>query len=130
MIVMAIAAWTLVSVFSLPHFTMNMSMDADGNMSMMDCYMPGMTAVCTMSPLEHIARWQGMFASTPAQSLTLSLLLLVLAVVLGFICIKQTHSPPLALQKARLSPRRRKYVPLHSSLQELFSSGILNPKLF
>ncbi len=126
---LGIVAFLLVGA-GVPHFGMTMNTDMDGNMTMSDCYMPGMTAVCNMSPLEHVASWQSMFTSTPAQNFTLMLLLLVLVAVISFIWIEQTHSPPLALQRLSLSSRRREYIPLHSSLQELFSNGILNPKVF
>lgn len=128
-IAFGIVAFLLVGA-GVPHFGMTMKMDMDGNMTMTDCYMPGMTAVCNMSPLEHVASWQSMFTATPVQNFTVMLLLLVLVTVIGFLWIEQTHSPPLALQRFSLSSRKREYVPLHSQLQELFSNGILNPKVF
>lgn len=120
----------LTGAIGLPHFGMAMEMDMDGNMTMTNCYMPGMTAVCNMSALEHIAGWQGMFTSLLSQNLALALLFLVLAVVLGFVWLRQAYSPPQRVRTSFRFSRRREYIPLHSSLQELFSNGILNPKVF
>ena len=119
-----------VGATGVPHFGMTMSMDTEGNITTTDCYMPGMAAICNMSPLEHIASWQGMFTGVPTQSLAMTLLLLVLAAVIGFVWIRQIHSPPQELQTFSQFVRRREYIPLHSPLQELFSNGILNPKVF
>ena len=130
-ILLSFAVVTLLLVSAgLPHFGMTMSMDMEGNMTMTDCYMPGMTAICNMSPMEHVASWQSMFTSILTQGLTFSLLLLVLAAVIAFTLSKQILSPPSERQTLVFSTRRREYVPLHSALQELFSRGILNPKLF
>lgn len=125
----AVVALLLISA-GLPHFGMTMSMDMDGNMTMTDCYMPGMTAICNMTPLEHVASWQSMFTSTPVQSFMLLLLSLVLTALVGFLWTRQEHSPPLLQRKHPVFSRRREYIPQHTSLQELFSQGILNPKLF
>ncbi len=119
----------LVSVAGLPHFGMSTSMDMDGNMTMTDCYVPGMTTICNMSPLEHIASWQGMFTGIATKSFALSLFLLMLAAVVVFIWIKHVYAPPRELRRfTRLWGWR--YIPSATPLQELFSSGILNPKLF
>ena len=118
----------LIGASGLPHMGMNMGMDEHGNMVMSDCYMPGMTALCNMTPLEHAASWQSMFTSIQTQSLVLTLLLLVLFVG-STAWIKQIHSPP--VQRVGMAFRRRsEYVPEAPQLQELFSSGILNPKPF
>ncbi len=126
---LGLIALLFMSVVGLPHLGMSTSMEADGNMTMTDCYMPGMTTLCNMSPLEHIASWQAMFTSITTKSFTLSLFLLVLAAVVGFIWIKQVHSPPRELRSSTLLLGRG-YIPSATPLQELFSSGILNPKLF
>lgn len=127
----SIIALLLMGTLGLPHFGMNMeNMDMEGNMTMTDCYMPGMATICNMSPLEHIASWQGMFTSLPTQSSAITLLLLLLSTVIGFVWTRQIHSPPLELRTFSQFLRQREYVPLHSPLQELYSNGILNPKVF
>ena len=129
-LVFSVAALLLAGSFGLPHLGMTMEMDMDGNMTMSDCYMPGMTVICNMTPLEHIAGWQSIFTSVPAQNSVSILLLLIAAVVIGFTWITQMHSPPVDRQRLLVYSRQREYFPLHSQLQELFSQGILNPKLF
>jgi hypothetical protein len=130
MLLSAVIIALLIAAFGLPHFGMSMTMDMDenGNMSM-DCYMPGMTAVCNMTPLEHVADWQSMFTSILSQNISILLLLAMLAAIVGFIWTRHTHSPP---QKLHVSSRfiRREYIPHHTSLQELLSNGILHPKVF
>lgn len=129
-LLIAAVAFVVVAGFSLPHFAMNMSMDMHGNMTMTDCYMPGMTAVCNMSPLEHISSWQSMFTSILTQNNVLSLLLLLFVSIVASVWIRQTLSPLGIRQSSPLFSRRREYIPLHSQFQELFSRGVLNPKLF
>ena len=118
----------LVGASGLPHMGMNKSMDEHGNMAMSDCYMPGMTALCSMTPLEHVASQQSMFTSIQTESLVLTLLLLVLFVA-SAAWMKQIHSPP-ARRGGTAFRRRSEYIPFATQLQELFSSGILNPKPF
>lgn len=120
----------LVGISGVSHFGMQMKTDMDGNMPMSDCFMPGMTTLCTMNPIEHLAWWQGMFTSIPTQDFTLVFLLLLAGAVLALILTKQIHSPPRQLEKSFQFRERRDYIPLASPFQELFSNGILNPKLF
>ncbi len=49
---LAIAATLLIGASGLPHMGMTMTMDEHGNMTMSDCLMPGITAVCNMTPLQ------------------------------------------------------------------------------
>jgi hypothetical protein len=126
---LALLVVLLISATGLPHFGMTMSMDEHGNMAMSDCYMPGMTTLCKMNVFDHMAWWQSMFTSIPAQNILFSLLLLVAAAIVLFTWSRLAHSPPEKLPM-RFRFRQRNYIPLASPLQELFSSGILNPKLF
>ena len=125
---LALLTVVLMSAAGLPHFGMTMNMDEHGNMAMSDCYMPGMTTLCNMNALDHIGWWQSMFTSIPSQNVMLALLLLVLGVVL-FVWLKQGLSPPLQLQTLSKF-RERDYIPLSTSLQELFSNGILHSKTY
>jgi len=125
---LALVAVLLMSAAGLPHLGMTMDTGEHGNTTMSDCYMPGMATLCKMNVFEHMAWWQSMFTSIPAQNLMLVLLLLVVSAILSM-RIVSILSPP---KESRRSFRFREidYVPLASPLQELFSSGILNPKLF
>lgn len=127
----AILLMTLVLLGGLgaSHFGLNMKMQMDGSMSS-NCFMPGMTAaLCQMNPLEHIASWQSMFTMLPSQNDIVSLLLLLLTSLLGLAWIGRI---PIRAPSPRISTaqrfRREPFPP--NPLQELFSSGILNPKLF
>ena len=105
------------------------------SMSAMDVPMPGcpfmndgVPVLCTMSPLEHIEAWQDMFTAIPV---TFAILLCLTLVVF--------FAPYLHSFKWSLPLRHRfRFTPLYSIsrpvfqsyIQEAFSSGILNPKLF
>ena len=118
----------LVGTLGLPHF--GMPMMTMGHAIMEECLLPGTATPCTMTPLEHIASWQGMFTSIPALSFAgTTLLLIFLASLAGLVWARQVLAPPLAPQTISSFVRKRDYVPLHSPLQEFFSNGILNPKL-
>lgn len=119
-----------VSALAAPQFGMKMRMDVDGNMTMSDCYMPGMMTLCNLSPLEHIAAWQTLFAGLPAQALSLMTLLVALASIVGLAWVRYVFSPPRELRNFSRFTRRREYVPLPPLFQELFSNGILNPKSY
>lgn len=105
----------------------------DGDMSSSDCFMPGMTAsLCQMNPLEHISTWQNMFTAVPSQSDIFLLLAVLLALVSSVVFLHSYRNMApqrvLALQPSLTYYKR--HVPIVSSLQEAFSSGILHPKLF
>ena len=123
---LGVVAFLLIGSLGLSHFAMTMGMD--GKMSAADC--PFMS-ICTMSPLEHIATWQSMFASIPPQqSSTLALLFVISITLAGLFWI--TYIFPL-LENQKHRPRNyytEEYILVPIPVQELFSSGILNPKLF
>lgn len=100
------------------------------NMPMFGCPLMDDTAVvCNMNPIEHIEAWQHMFTALPQIG---TLLLIVLIAVLAF----SLHR---LLPRLWLSPTVYRFKSVvgianeyrtRSHLQELFSQGILNPKLF
>lgn len=111
-----------------------MAMEANGQMSSGNCFMPGMTeALCQMDPLEHIASWQSMFTAIPNQGDVVLLLLALLALALGALFIRSFRNiplpqPPAVLQTPFLYYKR--HIPIIHPLQEALSSGILHPKIF
>jgi len=132
LLALGVVALLLSATFGIPHLGMTMTMDMDGNMTMSDCLMPGMTAVCNMTPLAHITTWQSAFAGLAQQYGTVFLLLLlslaVVAMRVGW--IRQQYPPPEALLKSfRRYVEKSRSLPV-AILQELFSNGILNPKLY
>lgn len=124
LITLVVMSLLLVSSIGFPHF--GMDMEQGGQMS--GCPFMGMTAICQMSPIEHIAAWQNMFTSLPFQNSVLLLLLSLLAFFLVLTWIEKIPIRPVSTQTIRYT--QRAYISLRNPLQELFSSGILNPKLF
>lgn len=107
---------------------MTMGMDMAGNMT--GCpFMSNGEVLCSMNTLDHISAWQSAFAAVAP-----SFALLLLA--LGAVAIVLAVAPNLLLRQRyqiRQLPRdvrERIYTFSYRPLQELFSSGILHPKLF
>jgi hypothetical protein len=118
----------LVSSFSLAYFHTK-------GMSATDMPMPGcpfmndgIAVLCTMSPLEHIEAWQDMFLAIPVTSIIL-LCIVTLVFAVPFL-YSPKWSPPRLLVLQLIPLHTAKRSPFQSYIQEAFSSGILNPKLF
>ena len=96
--------------------------------SMPGCSLMGMGAVCQMNPLEHIGMWQSLFTFYPKIDDLLTLLFSLLALAFGVAWLSWL---PRRIPKTGIGHRIRQLllVPSHP-LQELFSNGILHPKLF
>ena len=116
----------LLGAFGVPHFGMSMTMDMDGHMAMSGCLMPGMTAICTMTPLEHVAAWQGMFTNALQQFGTVFLLLLISGALMRFslYALFKPERSGVAVLRARYPDRD------HSPLRAAFARGILHSKAF
>jgi hypothetical protein len=112
--------------FSLFH--MSMGMDMSGGMT--DCpFMAHEEVVCQMNLADHIGAWKSVFLSTAP-------MLMTLLAVSGVALLVASVAPNL-LRKKQYAPRSlhrwlevRRYTFSHRPLQELFSSGILHPKLY
>ena len=121
----AIMAFFAVGILGL---TYGMPMDSTGQMS--NCPFLGVTALCKMNPLEHMAAWQNMFAAVPSKTAATlaTLLLLALSAIVFFKDIWNVKKLELvAVFSQRF--REKKFV-VRNPLQEAFSSGILHPKIF
>ena len=106
------------------------------NMSVMDMPMPGCpfmidtSVVCSMNPLQHIEAWQHFFTAIPSVGITaLVLLLSALALCVSPAFSQFLNYPRLELLLRVPAPRTLNVFQLNY-LQEFFSQGILNPKLF
>ena len=127
LVILGIAVFFVVSVFGLPLSGMSMGMDGE----MIGCPFMDMggASICHMSLFEHISTWQGVFASVIDQY-GLGLLLLLLAAVFSLVVInllgflKNIARLPLNQRHLRRRVTHRPF------FQAVFSSGILNPKLF
>lgn len=123
---LAVFAFLFGGTFNLAHAGMSME---DGQMS--GCpFVPGMSAICTMNPLEHIAAWQSMFTIVPAEK-TFAFLLLFLFALLAVRALRTKIRWTFDLLQSYTSPQRTSnvFVPRYA-LQEAFSDGIINPKVF
>ncbi len=112
------------SLFHMPTAGMGMSEAAS------DClFMTHEVTLCSMGVLDHVAAWQSAFLAT-IPSFALLLLLLVAALVLFTVApnllVKQKYRAPLLSRN--LTERTSLFIA--RPLQELFSNGILHPKLF
>ena len=118
--------WMLL--FGISQISMDMkTMDGKAN-----CPFGGHSmAICQMNPMEHIQEWQSMFTMLPAKD-ALSILSVLLS-LLTLLALRFLNTPSL-FKKPRLeqyvNPFYFNRVPIFNPLQEAFSRGILNPKLF
>ncbi len=94
--------------------------------SMDHCPYMGVTALCSMSPLEHLQNWQQMFATTPASASGLSLLLSMAAVVF-FYFFEDILSRK---QPSRVAYRRRYTNSVFDQLSLALASGVLHSKAY
>lgn len=124
---LGILALLLMGIFG---FYFTMPMDSGGHMT--GCPFMGATAVCNMTPLEHMAAWQSMFTSTPAQAANvLTLLLLAATLVASFFSrLFPRIDADLLGNKQRLYQKRSFAFAYATPLQEAFSQGILNSKAY
>lgn len=120
-----LVAFLLLGGFNFSHAGMTTGMD--GQMS--DCpFTPGVS-ICEMNPLEMIAASQSLLTTLPQQKDLFSVLMLLIAAAFLLLVL---WKPPVPRQRMalRIFTPRRDYTPFSNPLQELFSSGILNPKLY
>lgn len=109
----------------LVHLGMN---DMVMSETMPGCSLMGMSAVCQMSPLEHLGMWQNLFTFLPKVEDLFAPLILLLTLALGVTWFSWL---PRRILKTDVRYRiRHGYVPPLRPLQELFSSGILHSKAF
>jgi len=129
---LVLLAFLIVTAFELSNF--GMATKADGQMSSCPFMDIGGAVVCKMSPLEHIEAWQNMFTATVSSKTvdTLALLLLVTIIFAAFTTMRLPFNAMLALLEAHQKLyARRAFAPAHvNPMQELFSQGILNPKVY
>ena len=119
-----------LSVLFLSLFHMPAGMDMSGNMS--GCpFMSHEEVLCSMSTLDHVSAWKSVF-TVIAPSFTLLLLVLALAAVEIVFAIAPNLLSRQRYRQKTLSReiRDRIYTFSYRPLQELFSNGILHPKLF
>ena len=98
-------------------------MMADGGMT--HCPYMGVTALCGMTPLEHLAQWQHIFLATAQQLASLALLLSITVIVWHFTAnIFVTREHYFAVYRKRY--RQKHFDPLRLA----FARGILHTKVY
>lgn len=125
-LVLALVALLFLGFLGIGHFGMTGS---GGQMS--NCPFMGMTAICQMSPLQHIAAWQRLFTISPTDPLTLLLLLLLaLAATLSIASLWQIQKYPPDDYRRRRARSRVDTPIVFASLLEALSRGIIHPRIF
>lgn len=115
-----------ILLFSIPQMSMDMRVSG-GNIN---CPFGGhSTAICQMNPMEHIQEWQGIFTILPIQNTSLLFTFFAFLVIskLKFRNRFLILEAPLVILGSLYSLISFQ---IFDSLEELFSSGILNPKVF
>lgn len=100
--------------------------------SMSGCIFNGHAEVCIMNVSEHIAIWQGMITALPQKAGFAGLF--ALAVLFAVIIASYKNSFfdffELAGFRWRLYTKQHNKISFFDSLREIFSQGILNPKIY
>lgn len=122
MLIMFFIGSMFVSLFHMSNMDMKVGMS--------DCpYMAHEQVICPMNLADHIGAWKSVFLST-ASTLTLLIAAAGMAVLIASV------APNLIQRKVHESQllcrwlRARTYTFSYRPLQELFSNGILHPKLY
>lgn len=117
-----------ILLFGMSHFKLAEHM----NDTIATCpYMEGHTAVCDMSPIEHMQAFQSMFTILPAKDAASLFLILLLLLSVAVLKSLRRFSIYDNLQiKTFLNYLHLKHTLIFNPLKEAFSRGILNPKTF
>lgn len=122
----------LVAVFG-PFSTLGMEMREDGTMGGCLFTMGTAAEICPMTALDHISAWQQLFISTSEKASSILLLFALLAIATVFYVYNKKWRWE-ELQRnflvLKLYLKRHASLPTYDTLRELFSRGILNPKIY
>ena len=107
---------------------MSMGMDMSGGMT--DCpFMESGEVICPMNLADHFSAWKAAFVSVTPTIVTLMLVagaVALTASTIPFLFTSRRKPIPVRLNALRMRTYSFSYRPL----QELFSNGVLHPKLF
>jgi len=131
LLIFGIFAFLAVGVFGMSRST-DMKMSDNGTIG--GCLFTGMEEICTMTLIEHISRWQGMFTAIPQKADLMAMLFALISAVgaLAFSILKRNQLLLLKYfsDRWRLYLKQNPHILLFDPLQEAFSRGILNPKIY
>lgn len=128
-----IFSFLVAYLFNMSHASSDMKINDDGTMN--GCLFDDKTKICPMTIAEHLSRLQGMFTAIPPKTDFLIVLFMLISAI-GTLLIFKVKRRWLLLLFNRISHRWRFYLkqnphlPLFNHLQEEFSQGILNPKIY
>jgi hypothetical protein len=130
-LVTALLALLFIGVMFGGLFHMSAGMDMGGDSNMSGCpFMSQEETLCSMSVFDHLGAWQSNFIAV-VPTLTLLLGALVATAVLLSVAPHLIFSNRRPLHETFVLNKIREVLSFpQRSLQELFSNGILHPKLF
>ncbi len=120
------------SIFGLIASMNSMRMDSNGLGTMNDCFFGLQGHVCNMTLAQHISIWQGISAMSLQNVVSLDLLMLGIMAILLVATLGRNlffESRKLTLQYHLYTKQNLHILPLNY-LQEAFSQGILNSKIY
>lgn len=130
--IMVVSIFIFIILFGVNH-TLGMEMRGDGTMS--GCLFDGKAEICLMTFSDHLSRWQGMFTTIPQKADPLITLFLLILIFSAFLLSNLRRRLLLLLfnclfDRWRLYLKQNPHLSLFNHLQEAFSQGILNPKIY
>lgn len=127
---LVMVAFVSVSIGAVYHI-FGMEMKDDGTMS--GCLFDGKAEICNMTFFDHLSRWQRMFTAIPHNADMAGLLTIALVFTLTAFVLRQRwrflffgHS----ISYQKLYIKQNQHIVLFNYLNEAFSQGILNPKIY
>lgn len=94
---------------------------------MQNCPFMGITAICNMNPIEHMAAWQSLFAAIAPQLTIIGLLLLLSLLLIRRILHDFLKRRPLIKRSSFYYSRE---VEVFDNLRLAFARGLIHPKIF
>jgi len=99
--------------------------------SMGGCLFNGGLELCSMNLPEHMVLWQGLTSGLPQLGFSYILMLLAISALLAtFLRYRLWEFPGRILFWLRLYLKQHPQISLFNYLREVFSGGILNPKIY
>lgn len=127
-LILAIVAFFTVAVAGSAYVPM--PMNDDGTMA--NCPYLGITALCTMQPLEHIAAWQDMLAALPAKIGGIFAAIVLIASAILLVLLHGPNADTIRHSAFSYMKKRRRQSALliPDAIRDAFSRGILHTKAF
>ena len=130
MLVLTVILFLWVSIFGLLSHMNVMKMEGATDGCLFG--LTGETQVCPMNLSEHLSIWKEMFTSLPQNIGLLGLLILAVVFIIIFTISKKFLFELYlrAAHRLKLYIKQNPQINIFNYLREVFSSGILNPKIY